>query len=509
MTTKESRHTEGLDRDWPFAWMGAEAAPQRRAAPLPVNEEQRLQALTRTEILDSLPEQAYDDLVTLASQICGTPIALISLIDRDRQWFKAKAGLQTSETHRDLAFCAHAILVPDDVFSIHDAQRDARFQDNPLVTGAPNIRFYAGASIVTDDGEALGTVCVIDHKPRTLDASQKRCLQVLARQASEMLKARHQAAAASRKVRRQEILTDDARLKHERGAELLDLVLQSGDLGMWDLHVPSGQWTINAREHEMLGLRASEASADRIDWRDLIYPDDWPALEAAIEDHLASGSSHYEATVRMRHRAGHWIWVLNRAVVVHRNAAGRPLRIVGTHQDITERREIQRRLDTLARTDALTGLANRQHFDERMDEVMARARRSSLPGALLRIDVDRFKRINNTYGHTGGDAVLRQFASRLRSCVREIDVVARYAGDEFILVLEGLAGHDQACTVAAEIHTGMQLPFRVADQDLIVSTSIGITHFSGIGESIEAVIARADLALQAAKAAGPGTIRTA
>ena len=509
MTTKESRHTEGLDRDWPFAWMGTDIAKQKRAAPPPDNEEQRLQALTRTEILDSLSEQAYDDLVTLASQICDTPIALITLVDRDRQWFKAKVGLQTSETARDLAFCAHAILVPDDVFSIHDAQRDARFADNPLVTGAPRIRFYAGASIVTDDGEALGTVCVIDDKPRTLDAAQKRCLQVLARQASGLLKARRLAVAASRRVRRQEILTDEVRLKHERGAELLDLVLQSGDLGMWDLHVASGQWTINTREHEMLGLLASEAVSDRLDWHDLIYPDDWPALDAALEDHLATGSSHYEATVRMRHRAGHWIWVLSRAVVVHKNAAGRPIRIVGTHQDITERREIQRRLDTLARTDALTGLANRQHFDERMDDVMARARRSHQACALLRIDVDGFKRINERYGRAGGDAVLRQFASRLRSCVREIDVVARYAGDEFILVLEGLVGDDTARTVASEIHTGMQLPFRFGEHDLIVSTSIGITHFSGIGESIEAVIARADSALHAAKATGPGQICSA
>ncbi len=108
---------------------------EQRAVALPAsNESQRLQALTKIQILDSLSEQAYDDLVTLASQICGTPIALISMVDRDRQWFKAKVGLQTSETHRDLSFCAHAILAPDDVFSIHDTQRDARFVDSPLVT---------------------------------------------------------------------------------------------------------------------------------------------------------------------------------------------------------------------------------------------------------------------------------------------------------------------------------------------------------------------------------------
>lgn len=508
MPSTETSPSVTSDRDWPFTSMALHAPAPHRAAPRPPNEEDRLDALSRTEILDSLPEQAYDDLVALATQICDTPIALVSLVDRDRQWFKAKAGMPTSQTHRDLSFCAHAILVPDDVFSIHDAQRDPRFADHPLVTDGPRIRFYAGAPIVTEDGQALGTVCVIDHRPRTLDDAQKRGLQVLARQASSLLRARRQTASALRTARRQEVLRDESRLKQERGAELLELVMCSGDLGMWDLHVTSGQWTINAREHRMLGLQESEATPDRIDWRDLIYPDDWPALEAALEEHLATGSPYYEATVRLRHRAGHWIWVLSRAVVLHKNAAGRPIRIIGTHEDITERKEIRRRLDLLSRTDALTGLANRQQFEERMDEVMARARRAGRPGALLRVDLDRFHSINATFGHAGGDAVLRQFADRLRTCVREIDLVARDAGDGFIVVLEGLTGDDQACTVAREILTGMALPFRVGDDDVTVSTSVGITAFSG-SDPVESVVRRADDALRAAKAAGPGQVRTA
>ena len=508
MPIPETPSPVSSDPDWPFAWMGAHAPAPQRAAALPFNEEIRLAALSRTEILDSLPEQAYDDLVALATQICDTPIALVSLVDRDRQWFKAKCGIPTTQTRRDLSFCAHAILVPDAVFSIHDAQRDPRFADNPLVTGAPHIRFYAGAPILTDDGEALGTVCVIDHKPRTLDDDQKRGLQVLARQAASLLRARQQAAGALRSARRQEVLTDETRLKQERGAELLDLVMRSGDLGMWDLHVTSGRWTINAREQRMLGLQESEATPDRIDWRDLIYPGDWPALEAALEAHLATGSPYYEATVRLRHRDGHWIWVLSRAVVLHKNAAGRPIRIIGTHEDITERKEIRRKLDLLSRTDALTGLANRQQLDERIDDVMARARRTGLPGALLSIDLDRFHTINTTFGPAGGDAVLRQFADRLRTCVREIDLVARDTGDAFIVLLEGLADVEQACTVAREILTGMALPFRVGENDVTVSISVGVTSFSGT-EPIEVMLRRARDALGAAKAAGPGQVRTA
>lgn len=159
----------------------SKATPNLPNAPHPADESARLAALDATHLLDTLPEPAFDDLTRIASLVCGTPIALISLVDRERQWFKSRVGLDACETPREQAFCAHAILNPE-LMEVPDACEDARFSDHPLVTGAPGIRFYAGAPLEVAGGQRIGTLCVIDTVARTLDDAQREALSALARQ---------------------------------------------------------------------------------------------------------------------------------------------------------------------------------------------------------------------------------------------------------------------------------------------------------------------------------------
>ncbi|MCO8272494.1 GAF domain-containing sensor histidine kinase [Actinoplanes sp. TRM 88003] len=174
-------------------------------APLPDNETDRLAALYALDILDSAPEQDFDDIVALASNVCGTPMSLVTLVDMDRQWFKARVGLDETDTDREISFCAHAILGRD-LLVVPDATKDPRFADNPQVDCANGIRFYAGAPLVTTDGFALGTLCVVDDQPRRLDIEQLQALRALARQVtSQMELRRHAVALANTTARLQEL----------------------------------------------------------------------------------------------------------------------------------------------------------------------------------------------------------------------------------------------------------------------------------------------------------------
>jgi GAF domain-containing protein len=187
-------------------------------APAPITDQARVAALQKYAILDTEPEQAFDDLTLLASYVCKTPIALISLVDEDRQWFKSRVGLSVSQTAREVAFCSTAIQ-QSDVLVVPDTLQDERFRNNPLVVSEPRIRFYAGAPLITEEGYALGTLCVIDQAPRELSVDQREALQALSRLVLAQMEFRRNL------ILLKEALTDRTREEHEREKDLVKLQL--------------------------------------------------------------------------------------------------------------------------------------------------------------------------------------------------------------------------------------------------------------------------------------------
>ena len=338
---------------------------------VPQDEALRLQTLREYDILDSLEEQAFNDITFLASWICNAPIAVITLIDADRQWFKAKVGVQATQTPREHAFCAHAILDPETVLVVNDATADPRFSGNPLVTGEPRIRFYAGAPLVAPNGQALGTMCVVDQHPRDIDADRIMALQALSRQVMSQMELRR---------------------------------------------------------------------------------------------------------------------------VMHRMA---------DYQGQIESANALLRASSL--TDMLTGVRNRRAFDLELDMQLTAAARSGLPVSLLMIDVDHFKRFNDTHGHLGGDAALRRVAGALSGQARATDTAARYGGEEFAMILPAT---DAASAVAMGERLRQAIAHSGSAGDPAVTASIGAAT-TVVGLTAHQLIEQADGALYQSKRDGRNCVRHA
>lgn len=288
-------------------------------AALPPNEEARLLALHRLDVLDTPREQNFDDIAQLAMSICNVPIAVVSLVDRDRQWFKSCLGLDATETSRDVAFCAHAILTPEDLLIVENATLDPRFSDNALVTGEPAIRFYAGAPLVTKNGEALGTLCVIDSRPRQMNDLQKNTLRLLANQVMQLLQLRETNLA----------------LQQER--QHMEDVIKGANLGTWRWNVQTGEVILNERWASMLGYQLEELAPISLNtWLTLCHPEDLQTSNKLLEQHFSGELDHYECHCRMKHKNGDWISVYARGRVTSLTHDGKPLWITGTHGDITE-----------------------------------------------------------------------------------------------------------------------------------------------------------------------------
>ena len=633
--------------------------------PIPPNENERLNVLHALNLLDTPPEEVFDRITRLVARVLDVPIALVSLVDTDRQWFKSRVGLDAIETPRELAFCAHAIVQTSPMI-VPDATLDERFADNALVTSNPNIRFYAGVPLRSVSGLSIGTLCAIDSKPRKLNADEINILIDLAAVISKEVQMREAMilSQATSELAKKAVETIEARFR---------TVFERAGVGI-ALVAPDGGWLrVNDALCQIVGYSQDELV--KLTFQDITHPDDLDSdlyllrqliddeidryqlekryitksgntiwiqlivtkqmspqgeleyfvsiikdiqerkeaeaslaelrkdLEARVEtrtkdlrlanemlssfmaqqlqseqelrkreaelqmvlqnandayvciDHngvirdwnqqaeQTFGWSSQEAigrrldemiipvTMREAHRAGlrHYLAtgelnVLNRRIeltAVRRDGTPLPVEVLVSPlsidgktifsafvHDITERKQVEAIREHEATHDPLTGLLNRRGMFDLLSQAIARVKRTRASLALLFIDLDGFKQINDTHGHEAGDAVLREVAARLQASIRQTDTAARLGGDEFTVILENIK-HDipGANMLAQKILETLQHPIQLDSVTATISASIGISmHHPDDERSADQLVNAADSAMYTAKHAGKNQV---
>jgi diguanylate cyclase (GGDEF)-like protein/PAS domain S-box-containing protein len=575
-------------------------ASNKMSASQPRDESARLEALRRYQILDTSAEQAFDDLTRLASLLCGTPMAVMSLIDENRQWFKSRVGIEIAETPRAVAFCAHTIQQRESLV-VPDAARDDRFRNNPFVKAKDGIRFYAGVPLITPDGHAIGTLSVMDRKSRQLEARQLDALRALARQAEKQLEVRVYVDRLARTIQERETVERRLREANQFTSEIIDGAAQGIVVydrsfryvvwnrfmeeltGMPSKHVLGnnamqlfphvrGQGIHALLDRALAGEKVSSESyrfeipqTGRVGWvngtygphrnasgeitgvigvirdvsetmraqeaqtaaeakfrglveqslvgiyviqdgrfqyvnpklaeiigytpdevlafesvLDVVVEEDHPIVKENIRKRLEGESKTVRYSFRAMRKDGEQV-----ELEVHGAATeylGRPA-IIGTLLDITDRKRAEAQIVYHAYHDPLTELPNRMLFMERLRLQLAQAKRQNRRLSIVYFDLDRFKFVNDTLGHSVGDEFLQTVATRLKGLVREMDTVARSAGDEFVILIPDVARAEDISVIAQKLLNSVARPLQVEGRALQITASAGVSTYPADGRT--------------------------
>lgn len=456
----------------------------------PGNELLRLAALRATGLLDSPEEERYDRLTRLVRQLFNVETVMINLIDFDRQWFKSRQGVDTKETSRDLSFCSHAIL-DEGICEVFDTLKDKRFSDNPFVTGPPHIRFYAAAPIASKSGYKLGTLCLLGSAPRRLSAVERSALGDFAHLVEEEIQRDSIAFAAQ--------ITGSSLEAQTIIENILDGIIVVDSLGTIQ--------SSNQAALRLFGYNRREVQQSRIQ---MLLPEivlgDGSDAHSDMED--AALASNNGQTRGVRKDSSEFAAEFMFSVILQKQHKYYILLL----RDISERQADEEHTRTLAFYDPLTQVPNRRLFYERLEHARLSSKRHEAHGALLFIDLDDFKTLNDELGHQAGDLVLQMAASRIKASIRNSDTVARLGGDEFVVILEDL-GRD-ACSAASyteataeKILEQLNEPYSLSPVPYQGTASIGATLFFDKETPVSELIEQADTAMYQAKAAGKNRVK--
>lgn len=455
-------------------------------------ENRRLAALRATQLLDTPNEARFDRWVQLARKTFDVPIALVSFVDADRQWFKANSGLNEQETPRSLSFCSHAIQQRG-IMVVEDATQDDRFKDNRLVLDEPGIRFYAGAPLQTPNGEQVGTLCIIDTKVRQLTESQLTMLRSLGDAVQAEMNLHAYQSAAEDLIQQQSETSETNQRLLEREQRLSSIY----DLAPVGISICDSDGQLIEANHaaEAILNQSMEAlthrQIDDPDWRIfdergfILDPQDFASSRALRERRPVTNQ------IMKLEQGAYSVWLSVSASPLPDGGA------IIVYSDISDLKQQQDRIGYLAAHDQLTGLCNRSEFMHELDGRIAVARNTDQTLSVITFDINHFKEINESAGHTIGDQLLLEVAKRLQRHVRSRDLIARIGGDEFAIITFHHEAEIEA--LIERLLAQLSQAYEIQSAEFRINISAGVATLPRHSDSADVLLRRADMAMFHAK----------
>jgi diguanylate cyclase (GGDEF)-like protein/PAS domain S-box-containing protein len=449
---------------------------------------------------DTVPAANFTNLLQLASVLCSMPMGLITSCEHGQIRVECAFAL---EQPAPTGFCSYTVM-QEQLVEVADARLDERFQTLPEVSGSPFIRACIGVPLRSPSGRRLGTLALFDRQHRTLNEAQRTHFLTLAHQVMMVLELRRQHQHL------ESLATDLDRVNRQlrEQARHLKQAQHIAHVGSWRYLIKDDELYLSDEILYMYGLTQAEFGGAMEHFIGLVYPEDRPAIVAAQETAVRYGNASVQCRVMRRDGKIRYFEIIGQ---LYCEQDGREY-LAGTTQDITEQKVAEDCIRQLAYLDQLTGLPNRKFVLDRIDRLAAMQRRAPQDGAVLFIDLDNFKMLNDTHGHDKGDLLLKQVAQRLQACVRHYDCVGRFGGDEFVVLLEHI-GHGvvddatHAYQVAQKILAALNEPYTLDTFQHRITPSIGIALTDGEVLSTGDLLKRADMAMYKAKAEGRNAIR--